>query len=80
MSLFLGFLFVCLFVSVFLTFLRRIDHMVSFQKFTISLNMNSNHKLNKKFTTEMFTCVFIKTSYLARCSLSVTSSTGSLKV
>jgi hypothetical protein len=32
------------------------------QKFIKSSNINSNHKLNKKFTIEMFTCVFIKTN------------------
>lgn len=45
------------------------------QKFTKSSNISSNHKLNKKFIIEMFTCVSIKTSYLANHSLSVITST-----
>ena len=35
------------------------------QKFTKSSNINSNHKLSKKFITEMFVYIFIKSNYLA---------------
>ena len=37
-------------------------------------NINSNHELNKRLTIEIFECVSIKTNYLARHSLPVTSS------
>jgi hypothetical protein len=50
-----------------------------FQKFTINSNINLNHKLNKK-SQQMFTCVSIKTGYITRHSVSVTSSTVSLTV
>ena len=43
-------------------------------KSTRSSNINSNYKLDKKLTTEIFACVSIKTNYLARHSLPVTSS------
>jgi hypothetical protein len=42
----------------------------------MSLYKNSNHKVNKKLTNEMFTYISIKT----RHSLSFTSSTGSGRV
>jgi hypothetical protein len=35
------------------------------QKFTKRSNINSNHKLSKKFITEMFVYIFIKRNYLA---------------
>jgi hypothetical protein len=53
----------------------------NYEKRTTSSNINSNHKLNKEFTTGMFiTCVSIKTSYLARQLVPVINPTSSLKV
>lgn len=55
-------------------------HMLSNSKGYHEFNIYSSHKLNKKFTTEMSTCVSIRSSYLTRHLFSVTSSMGSLKV
>ena len=49
------------------------------KKFTTSLHINSNHKL-RSLQQRMFTCISTRSNYLAKSSLSVTSSTGSLKV